>query len=109
MWLQRGECGFVLNFGSGERSGEPITDLATPRDVPGESRAAALGLLARMNQNHIEAHPGDSLLAARVRSYELAARMQMTVPQVIRFDEEEAMEMSRLLTRITQAISETTE
>jgi hypothetical protein len=69
-------------------SGEPIADLATPPEVSPESRQAALGLLAQMNRNHIEAHPGDNLLTARVRSYELAARMQVTVPQVIRFDEE---------------------
>ena len=33
-------------------------------------------------------YPGDPVLRARVKSYELAFRMQTTVPEVFRFDEE---------------------
>jgi uncharacterized protein (DUF1501 family) len=35
-----------------------------------------------MNARHLEAHPGDSKLAARIASYELAARMQLSVPEI---------------------------
>jgi membrane-anchored protein YejM (alkaline phosphatase superfamily) len=35
-----------------------------------------------MNQHHQAARPGDDALAARIRSYELAARMQLAVPEV---------------------------
>jgi hypothetical protein len=35
-----------------------------------------------MNERHFEQFPGDSELAARISSYELAARMQLSVPEV---------------------------
>ncbi|MCB1207849.1 MAG: DUF1501 domain-containing protein [Verrucomicrobiales bacterium] len=43
---------------------------------------AARSLLQRMNARHLEAHPGDGKLAARIASYELAARMQLSVPEI---------------------------
>ena len=33
-------------------------------------------------QRHLEQHPGDGRLAARIASYELAARMQLSVPEI---------------------------
>ena len=41
-----------------------------------------------MNRDYLDANPGDSTLAARIRSYELAARMQVSIPQVVRFEQE---------------------
>jgi uncharacterized protein (DUF1501 family) len=35
-----------------------------------------------LNERHLERFPGDSELAARISSYELAARMQLSVPEV---------------------------
>jgi hypothetical protein len=35
-----------------------------------------------MNARHLEQHPGDQKLAARIASYELAARMQLSVPEI---------------------------
>ncbi|MEZ6135447.1 MAG: DUF1501 domain-containing protein [Pirellulaceae bacterium] len=35
-----------------------------------------------MNQRHLERFPGDTELAARISSYQLAARMQLSVPEV---------------------------
>ncbi len=70
--------------------GEPIPDLFTPRDVKPAERKAGLGLLARMNEDFLRDNPGDSSLAARVDSYELAARMQVSIPEVIGFDRESA-------------------
>jgi uncharacterized protein (DUF1501 family) len=35
-----------------------------------------------MNERHLEAHPGEDRLAARIASYELAARMQLSVPEI---------------------------
>jgi hypothetical protein len=35
-----------------------------------------------MNQRHLARHPGDDALAARIRGYEMAARMQVSVPLV---------------------------
>jgi hypothetical protein len=45
-------------------------------------------LLARMNREFLDANPGDSTLAARIRSYELAARMQASVPEAVNFSDE---------------------
>jgi hypothetical protein len=70
--------------------GEPIADLNTPKGISPRKRAAGLDMLNRMNQEFLDAHPGDSTLAARIRSYELAARMQVSVPEVVSFDAESA-------------------
>jgi hypothetical protein len=69
---------------------EPIPYLATPADVSPEKRRASLELLATMNQQFADANPGDSALAARLRSYELAARMQVSIPEAIDFTGESA-------------------
>jgi hypothetical protein len=68
--------------------GEPIPDLFPPKDEPDGRRRAGLDLLARMNQEFLDADPGDSTLAARVRSYELAARMQVSIPEAVKFSDE---------------------
>jgi hypothetical protein len=53
-------------------------------------RRDSLGVLAAMNRDDLDAHPGDPLLAARVRAYELAARMQTSVPEAVDLDAEPA-------------------
>jgi len=68
--------------------GEPVVDLNTPKEISPARRNASLELLNRMNQDFLNAHPADSTLAARIRSYELAARMQVSVPEVVSFDSE---------------------
>src|SRR5204863_839783 len=50
--------------------GEPIPDLFTPKDVAPAQRQASLRLLDKMNREFLEANPGDTSLAARLRSYE---------------------------------------
>ncbi|MEY2409839.1 MAG: hypothetical protein QOF48_2509 [Verrucomicrobiota bacterium] len=69
-------------------TGEPIVDLNTPPDISSERRHAESALLARLNQKFFDENPGDTALAARLRSYELAARMQVRVPEVVSFDSE---------------------
>lgn len=54
----------------------------TANGVSSAKDKAAKSLLQKMNARHLERNPGDSKLAARVASYELAARMQLSVPQV---------------------------
>jgi hypothetical protein len=72
-------------FGGGK---EPVTDLFPPKEVKPARQRAAMDLLAQMNQEFEGANPGDSTLAARLRSYELAARMQVSIPEAVRFDQE---------------------
>lgn len=40
-----------------------------------------LALLSQINQRYAETHPGDDRLEARIASYELAAKMQLSAPQ----------------------------
>ncbi|HLW64438.1 MAG TPA: DUF1501 domain-containing protein [Gemmataceae bacterium] len=63
-------------------TGEAVPDLYTPKDVTPAQRAASMRVLDEMNREFAEATPGDSALVARIRSYELAARMQLTIPEV---------------------------
>ena len=63
-------------------SGEPVPDLANPAGVALESRRDSMAWLARMNRRYADQHPGDSSLDARLRSYELAASMQLSVPDI---------------------------
>ncbi len=67
---------------------KPIRHLDRPKSVsPDANRAArdALRFLERENQRRF---PGDVHLSARVASYELAARMQLSVPGVANLQEE---------------------
>lgn len=62
-------------------SAEPVVDLSTPSTVAPGDRKADMRLLAAMNSDFASANPGDSAFAARLRSYELAARMQTSIPE----------------------------
>jgi hypothetical protein len=70
--------------------GSPLLDLATPRGVGGRTQRAALDLLGRLNREHMQSRPGDSELAARIASYELAYRMQTSAAEVVDLDREDA-------------------
>lgn len=60
----------------------PLRHLTPPVGISAQKDKAARGLLERMNQRHLDQHPGDGKLAARIASYELAARMQLSVPEI---------------------------
>ncbi|MCA9133607.1 MAG: DUF1501 domain-containing protein [Planctomycetales bacterium] len=64
---------------------EPIADLYPPQSefITTASDRAGLGVLARLNEAHAEQRPGDDRLAARVRSYELAAAMQLSASDAL--------------------------
>jgi hypothetical protein len=63
----------------------PIADLFAPDGsyVTRASDAEGLSILEALNREHAAARPGDSRLDARIRSYELAARMQLSAPEVL--------------------------
>ncbi len=71
-----------------QASGEPIMNLSTPERIQPQQRKAELELLRKMNQNYLEENPGESTLEARLQSYELAARMQLSVPEAVDLDTE---------------------
>ncbi|MEZ5299865.1 MAG: DUF1501 domain-containing protein [Verrucomicrobiales bacterium] len=74
--------------GTDFNAAKPIRNLARPAGISAEKDAATRGFLARLNQRHLERNPGDSELAARISSYELAARMQLSVPEVADISDE---------------------
>ncbi len=61
---------------------QPLRHLAAPPGTSVADDRAARSLLARLNEEHLAMNPGDSRLAARIASYELAARMQLSVPEI---------------------------
>jgi hypothetical protein len=59
-----------------------IPNLKPPSRVgPGEERDVR-DFLKALNDEHLAHHPGDTELSARIASYELAARMQLSAPEV---------------------------
>ncbi len=82
----------VNNWGSGFlpaafqgtdfNAASPIRNLARPAGVGAQTDQATQAFLKRLNERHLERFPGDTELAARISSYELAARMQASVPEL---------------------------
>ena len=66
---------------------EPIPDL-TRRAVSSDLQNSELGLLAQFNRRHQARFPDDPALAARIKSFETAAGMQMEMPQVLDLSKE---------------------
>jgi hypothetical protein len=64
---------------------EPVANLLTPPDTRPASREAGMKLLAQFNGDYAARNPGDSSLHARLRAYELAARMQASIPEALDF------------------------
>jgi hypothetical protein len=62
--------------------GTPVRDLTPAQKVSAEHERDSLRLLAQLNAANLAATGNDDVLEARMRSYELAARMQLAVPEV---------------------------
>jgi hypothetical protein len=60
----------------------PIPNLARPASISPGADAAARDFLRLLNDEHLQRNPGDTDLAARVASYELAGRMQLSAAEV---------------------------
>jgi len=61
---------------------QPVSDLFPAKTLPVNADIDVRRFLERVNQKHLERVGDDQLLHARIRSYELAARMQLSVPEV---------------------------
>ncbi len=69
----------------------PIHDLFPPKSatfITPVSETAGLRVLAELNREHARTRPGDSRLAARISSYELAAKMQLAAPEALDLSKE---------------------
>ena len=73
------------------RSGpDPVGNLTPARAIGAAEEAASRAFLQVSNRDHLERRGGEAELSARVRSYELAARMQLAVPEVADLSSEPA-------------------
>ncbi len=69
--------------------GTPIDDIYPARPLPVATERASAELLTLLNERHRREH-GDEIFAARMHSYELAAKMQRVVPEVTDLSRETA-------------------
>ena len=66
------------------RSGDaPVLNLRTPAGLPAAARTGQLQFLEELNRAHLRRHPDESELEARIANFEVAARMQVAVPDVL--------------------------
>ena len=74
-----------------QEGAQPVPNLNTPEGISDAQQRSKLSFLERLNRNYAEAHPEQSELEARIKSYELAFRMQAEAPEVVDLrDETEA-------------------
>ena len=64
-------------------AGNPILDLKGPPHATREVQREQLDLLAKLNQRHLDERPGGTELASRIKTYELAFRMQSQAPEAV--------------------------
>ncbi len=73
------------------RPQEPrIVNLDPPARLRGLPQQQNLALLAELNHHHLESHPGEADLEARIASYELAAHMQTAAKEALDLSQETA-------------------
>lgn len=61
----------------------PPNNLRRPQSLTQSADRQTVELLQRLNARHLEKFPGDANLAGRIASYELAGKMQTSVPEVM--------------------------
>ncbi len=66
-----------------QTKGAPVLNLNPARELPPGVQRNNLDLLAKLNRERQKRYPDDSRLEARIRHYELAARMQSEAEQLL--------------------------
>lgn len=69
--------------------GDPVLFLANPDGVDATARRESLDLLKSLNKAHLESN-GDPEISTRINSYEMAYRMQSSVPDLVDITKEPA-------------------
>lgn len=69
---------------------KPLRNLEIPPGIDRETDRATRQFLQQLNQQHLQRNAQEDELAARIASYELAARMQLSVPKVRDLSQETA-------------------
>jgi uncharacterized protein (DUF1501 family) len=67
--------------------GDPILHLGNPKGVDGHLQKDSLGVINRLNQQHLDA-VGDPEIASRINAYEMAYRMQSSAPELMDLSKE---------------------
>lgn len=75
-------------------AGDLVPYLNNPDGISKSGRRAMLDDLARMNAEHL-AQYGDPEIDTRIRQYEMAFRMQASVPDLVDFSDEDARTLER--------------
>jgi len=86
-FLSASHQGTILNTSSSE----PIPDLRAPdsaKFISPEADREGRELLQKLNRQHLLENAGDSRLEARIRAYELAAKMQLSAPEAFDLNSE---------------------
>lgn len=83
---------------------EPIANLSTPKGLSPQRVKSKLELLQSWNADYATLHPQQTELEARIKSYELAFRMQAEAPEAVDLSRETAttQEMYGLNDKVTQ-------
>lgn len=71
-----------------ESGDEPIHNLNNPNGVTDQRQAGKLAFLDQLNRRHQDGRQSNTDLEARIRSYELAFRMQAEAPEVVDLSDE---------------------
>ncbi len=84
----------------------PIYDLFPSENgyITPQSEKEGLALLNEMNRRHLSQRPGDTRLSSRIQAYELAARLQLSAPEVLNLSDES--EATRQLYGLDNAVTE---
>jgi hypothetical protein len=81
--------------GTAFNADQPIPNLATPKAISPAAEADTRDFLKFLNDRHLARHPGDGELLARISSYELAAKMQLSAAEVSEFSQESKATLER--------------
>ena len=76
--------------GTAFNASQPIYNIASPQASSPDRERVIRDALRFLNDHHLEKYPGDANLSARISSYELAAKMQLSVPEVSDLSQETA-------------------
>ncbi len=85
---QQGPANWTSGFlpaayqGTSFNADRPIRHLDPPEEISAGADLATRDFLRLLNDEHLRRNPGDTELSARVAAYELAARMQLSAPEV---------------------------
>jgi uncharacterized protein (DUF1501 family) len=71
------------------RTGDPVLYLSTPKGITAGEQAEDFQLVNELNRSRLDA-TGDREIASRIASYEMAARMQLSTPELLELGKETA-------------------